>query len=407
MTAATPEKPRAKELLKRLTKDYYGGAAKAHEENRFVAYTTAVSPVELFVAHDVIPIYPENHAVMCITKRMTTRLSTAIEKKGYTSHLCAYARSDLGYRELNESPMGGLPTPDFLLACNAQCFTLTKWFQVLSRRYGAPLFVFDTPQYIRNEKARQNILHYVESQIYELIEALENLTGKKFDYDRLREVLAYSRDACRLYREFLDLAAHKPSPINIFDALIHMAIIVYLRGTPQAVDYYEVLLEEIKKERVTKGIGAIPNERFRLYWENLPVWFKFREHADLLASYGAVILTSLYVHAWSWEFDVSDPVRTLAENYTAVFSNVELEERAEMALDLFQRYDLNGNIMFLNRSCKAVTFGEHELREILTEKTGVPALVFESDMGDPRFYSEVQVKTRLEAYFETLERLYH
>jgi benzoyl-CoA reductase/2-hydroxyglutaryl-CoA dehydratase subunit BcrC/BadD/HgdB len=112
------------------------------------------------------------------------------------------------------------------------------------------------------------------------------------------------------------------------------------------------------------------------------------------------------VHAWSWDFDVSNPVRTLAENYTAVFSNVELEERAEMALDLFQRYDLNGNIMFLNRSCKAVTFGEHELREILTEKTGVPALVFESDMGDPRFYSEVQVKTRLEAYFETLERLY-
>ncbi len=61
--------------------------------------------------------------------------------------------------------------------------------------------------------------------------------------------------------------------------------------------------------------------------------------------------------------------------------------------------------MFLNRSCKAVTFGEHELREILTQKTGIPALVFESDMGDPRFYSEVQVKTRLEAYFETLERL--
>lgn len=405
MTEVPPEKLRAKELMKKLTKEYYGGAAKAHQENRFVAYTTAVSPVELFVAHDVIPIYPENHSVMCITNRMTPRLSMAIEKKGYTTHLCAYARSDLGYRELRESPIGGIPDPDFLLACNAQCFTLTKWFQVLSRRYGAPLFVFDTPQYIRNDKARQNIIRYVEAQIYELIGALENLTGKKFDYDRLREVLAYSREACRLYKEFLDLAAHKPSPINIFDALIHMAIIVYLRGTPQAVQYYQTLLDEIRQEKVAKGIGVIPNERFRLYWENLPVWFKFREHANLLASYGAVLLTSLYVHAWSYDFDVSDPVRTLAENYTAVFSNVELEERAEMALDLFQRYGLNGSIMFLNRSCKAVTFGEHELREMITRKTGIPALVFESDMGDPRFYSEVQVKTRLEAYFETLERL--
>jgi benzoyl-CoA reductase/2-hydroxyglutaryl-CoA dehydratase subunit BcrC/BadD/HgdB len=395
MTEGAQGKSRAKALMKSLTKDYYGAAARAHEENRYIAYTTAVSPAELFVAHDIIPIYPENHAVMCITKGMTPMLSTAIEKKGYTTHLCAYARSDLGSRELNQSPIGGLPDPDFLLACNAQCFTLTKWFEVLSRRYTAPLFVLDTPQHIRSKKARQNILRYVEAQLHELIAALENLTGRKFDYDRLREVLSYSREACRLYKAFLDLAAHRPSPISIFDALIHMAIIVTLRGTPQAVQYYKTLMEEITQEKVAQGVGVIPNERFRLYWENLPVWFKLKEHASLLASYDAVILTSLYVHSWSYDFDLSNPIRTLAENYTGVFSNVEIEERAARALDLFHRYNLNGSIMFLNRSCKAVTFAEYELREILTKKTGIPALVFESDMGDPRFYSEVQVKLRV------------
>jgi len=66
---------------------------------------------------------------------------------------------------------------------------------------------------------------------------------------------------------------------------------------------------------------------------------------------------------------------------------------------------LNGNIMFINRSCKAVSFAVHELRDILTERTGIPALVFEADMGDPRFYSEAQIRTRIEAYLETLERL--
>jgi bcr-type benzoyl-CoA reductase subunit B len=391
--------------MKKLTEDYYGRAARARRENQYVAYATAVSPVEVFVAHDVIPIYPENHAVMCLTRRMGTKLSIAAEKEGYTPHLCAYARSDLGSRMLNDSPIGGLPDPDFLLACNAQCFTLTKWFEVLSRRHQAPLFVLDTPQYIHDAGVRRNIIRYVEAQIHELIQALEQLTGKKFDLDRLREVLVFSREACDLYRTFLDLAAHKPSPISIFDALIHMAIIVYLRGTPQAVQYYRTLIKEIQEDKVSLGIGAIPNERYRLYWENLPVWFKFRDHASLLASYGAVILTSLYVHAWTYDFDVSDPIRTLAENYASVFSNVTLEDRAEMALDLFRRYQLNGAIMFLNRSCKALTFGELELRDILTKKTGIPALVFESDMGDPRFYSETQVKTRLQAYLESLDRL--
>ena len=399
------KKPKAKEVMKQLTKDYYGAALRAHEEDKYVAYTTAVSPVELFYAHDIIPIYPENHAVMCLTGRMMPRLSLEIEKRGYTSHLCAYARSDLGYREVGESPIGGIPDPDFLLACNAQCFTLTKWFQVLSRRYGVPVFVFDTPQYIRKDEARKNIITYVERQLAEMIEALEELTGRKFDYDRLREVLGYSAEASKLYKEFLDLASIKPSPISIFDALIHMAITVYLRGNKEAVDYYRLLIEEIKEEKVSKGIGVIPNERFRLYWENLPIWFKFRDHFDFLAAHDAVILTSLYTHAWSYDFDVSNPLRTLAENYTSVFSNVELEERAERAVALFRQYSLNGNIMFMNRSCKAVTFGVLELKDMITKETGIPALVFESDMGDPRFYSEVQIRTRLEAYLETLDRM--
>ena len=100
-----------------------------------------------------------------------------------------------------------------------------------------------------------------------------------------------------------------------------------------------------------------------------------------------------------------DPLVTLAENYLNRFSNSTIEDRADMAIDLFEAYNMNGMIMFMNRSCKAVSFAVPTLKEILTRRTGIPALVFESDMGDPRFYSETQVRTRVEAYFETLDRL--
>lgn len=400
----TKKKVSAQELSSKLTEDYLQDARTARARGRYVAYATAVSPVELLVAHGVIPIYPENHAAACLTKRMGTVLSQAMEKKGYTSHLCAYARSDLGYRITGKSVRGGIPDPAFLLACNAQCFTLTKWFEVLSRRYQAPLFVFDNPQWIRDAGARKEIVKYCVSQLRELIAALEQLTGKRFDYDRLAEVMAYSRAASLLYRRFLDMAAYKPSPISIFDALIQMAIIVYLRGTPQAVDYYKILCAEVQS-KADQGIGAVKDERFRLYWENLPIWFKFRDHFNLLKSYGATILTSLYVHAWCYEFDTTkDPLETLAVNYCSVFSNRILEERAAMALDLFQRFSLDGSLMFVNRSCKAVSFAVYQLKEIIAEKTGTPALIFESDMGDQRFYSETQIRTRIEAFLETLQR---
>jgi bcr-type benzoyl-CoA reductase subunit B len=399
------EKMSSKDLSKKITKEYMDDAFHAHELGKMVGYSTAISPVELFVAHDIIPIYPENHAVACLTARMGTELSLATENLGYTSHLCAYARSDLGYRQTGKTATGGIPDPDLLLSCNAQCFTLTKWFQVLSRRGNTPMFVFDTPEYIRNQRAREEIVKYCVIQLKEMIAWLEEVTKRKFDYDRLKEVMKYSAKSSLLYKEFLDMAQYKPSPISIFDALIGMAIAVYRRGTQECVDYYQTLVDECQA-KVDQGIGVLKNEKYRLYWENLPVWFKFSDHAKLLGSYGGVILTSLYVHAWSLEFDLDkDPLLTMAEQYVSRFSNSTIEDRADMAVDLFKRYDMNGMFMFMNRSCKAVSFAVPSLKEILTKRTGIPALVFESDMGDPRFYSETQIRTRIEAYFETLDGL--
>jgi bcr-type benzoyl-CoA reductase subunit B len=398
---------RSKDLSKKITKEYMDEAFHAHELGKLVGYTTAISPVELFVAHDIIPIYPENHSVANLTAKKGVELSTATENMGYSTHLCAYARSDLGFRKTGKSVTGGIPEPDLLMACNSQCFTLTKWFQVLSRRGdGLPIFIFDTPEWIRDRGARKEILDYTVLQLREMIEWLEGITKRKFDYDRLKEVLKYSAEASILYKKFLDMAQYKPSPISIFDALIAMAITVYRRGTPECVEFYRILCDEIMGEKVSKGIGVLQNEKYRLYWENLPVWYKFRDHANLLGSYGAVILTSLYVHAWSLDFDLEkDPLVTLAENYLNRFSNSTIEDRADMAMELFKRYDMNGMIMFMNRSCKAVSFAVPTLKELLTRRMGLPALVFESDMGDPRFYSETQIRTRIEAYFETLDRL--
>jgi bcr-type benzoyl-CoA reductase subunit B len=400
------EKLSSKVLSKKITEEYMEEAFHAHDLGKIVGYTTAISPVELFVAHDVVPIYPENHAVANLTAKKGAELCSVVENMGYTSHLCAYARSDLAYRETGKTVTKGIPKPDILMACNAQCFTLTKWFQVLSRGDKIPMFVFDTPEYVMDKKARQEIVKYCVIQLKEMIAWLESITKKKFDYDRLKEVMKYSAQASVLYKKFLDMAQYKPSPISIFDALIGMAITVYRRGTPECVEYYQTLCDEIMENKVNKGIGVLENEKYRLYWENLPVWFKFSDHAKLLGSMGGVILTSLYVHAWSFDFDLDqDPLLTLAENYVNRFSNSTIEDRADMAMDLFKKYDMNGMIMFMNRSCKAVSFAVPTLKDILTKRTGIPALVFESDMGDQRFYSETQIRTRIEAYFETLDRL--
>jgi benzoyl-CoA reductase subunit B len=41
-------------------------------------------------------------------------------------------------------------------------------------------------------------------------------------------------------------------------------------------------------------------------------------------------------------------------------------------------------------------------REYVVRQRGIPALFLESDMIDPRLFSEAQFKNRIDAYFEAL-----
>ena len=173
------EKMTSKALSAKITGEYMDEAFHAHELGKLVGYTTAISPVEVFVAHDIVPIYPENHAVANLTAKKGAEICSITENLGYSSHLCAYARTDLGYRESGKTVTKGIPAPDIFLASNAQCFTLTKWFQVLARRGDLPVFVFDTPEYVMDRKAREEIVKYCVLQLKELISGLEGVTGRK------------------------------------------------------------------------------------------------------------------------------------------------------------------------------------------------------------------------------------
>ena len=43
------------------------------------------------------------------------------------------------------------------------------------------------------------------------------------------------------------------------------------------------------------------------------------------------------------------------------------------------------------------------MREYFTKELGVPTLLVESDIEDPRYFSEAQMKNRIDAFFESLE----
>ena len=393
---------RASQKMKELMTRYYMGAKMAEGSDKKIAWITSGGPVEPLIAADIIPIYPENHGAMLGASRMSVELCEVSEGMGYSRDLCSYARGDIASALTKKSPIpGGLPKPDFLLACNNICGTVMKWYQALGRIFNVPLFLLDTP--FTHHHAVPESLLYVRRQFEELIGFIESMTGKKFDRDRLAEVLRLSGQSALLWKEVLDLCSHRPSPMSCFDAFINMAPIVTLRGTKEVVDFYRDMKVELQ-ERIDRGISAVPQERFRLLWDNIPIWYKMRELSDLFASYGACLVADTYTSAWVFEgIETRDPLEGLSRAYTQVYLNISIDLMIEKILGLMKRFAVDGLIIHSNRSCKPYSLGQYDIQRIILEKTGIPSLVLEADMTDARVYSDAQVKTRVEAFMETLE----
>jgi benzoyl-CoA reductase subunit B len=70
--------------------------------------------------------------------------------------------------------------------------------------------------------------------------------------------------------------------------------------------------------------------------------------------------------------------------------------------DAVRDWRADGIVYHSVKSCRTVSTGMADSREYLTRVYDVPALFLESDLVDPRAWSEAQIKNRVDAYFEAL-----
>ncbi len=401
-----PDKERRKiksvQKMKEIMTHYYIEAKTAGETGKKIAWITSGGPVEPLIAMDVIPVYPENHGAMIGASHMGVDLCEKAEVMGYSRDLCSYARADIACSTVDGGPIGGLPRPDMLICCNNICGTVLKWYEVQARFYKVPLFILDTP--VCHTEFPNEVRSYVKRQVEEYILFLEQVCGKKLDRDKMADVGRLSIEGQRLWQAVLDTTVHKPAPMSAFDAFFHLALIVTLRGTQTVIDYYKMLLDEMNA-RISEGISAVPFEKIRLLWDNLPVWYRTRWLSEKFAGHGACLVADTYTSAWCGSMQYIDPsdfINTMAEGYSRIYLNIGVDQMAEQIIAMIDKYDVQGLVMHSNRSCKPYSFGQYDIQRIIQEKRGLPTLMLEADMVDERSFSEAQVETRIDAFMEML-----
>lgn len=396
------EKMTSKELLRKLQAEHYAGALAAKERGELVAWATSISPQELLETMGIYTVYPENHAAAIGARKVSMDLIETSEANGYSIDICSYARVNLAYLELQDTPAGNIPMPDLIICCNNICNTVIKWYENIAKELNIPLIMFDMP-FNHTYDVPQNSVEYIKGQFQEAIGQLEEITGKKFDYDRFKEVMEISSEAAKWWKKATNLAQAVPSPLNGFDLFNYMALIVCMRGKRETVELFKLWAKELE-EKIKKGQGPWKEgeEKYRIMWDGIACWPFLSDTYKILKKHGINMVSSTYPDSWALIYESND-IDGMARAYSSNYVNRNIDFGVDNICRIVEDFKLDGIIYHSNRSCKLMDFRQFEVQRQVEARTGVPSVIFDGDQTDPRAFSLAQYETRVQALAEMME----
>ncbi len=389
--------------------DYYHELNAASERGTpQIAWCTSVGPAEILRAMGYLVYFPETHSAMLGATRMATELIPEANALGYSPDICSYLTADIGAFLKGVTPLAkiyeginGIPKPDVLVFNTNQCRDVQDWFSWYGEKFNVPVLGVYTHRNVGD--VSNALVSSIAEQMKALAGSLEEISGRRLDLDRLKEVVKLSRECSDLWKQVLQTAASRPSPITFFDATTLMGPAVVGRGTPKAVAIYKGLLSELE-ERIRNAESSIDDERFRIYWEGMPVWGRLRAHFELFAALNANVLASTYCNSWIFsKLNPEDPFNSMAEAYTELFIVRSDEAKEKYIKDMLDFYDIDGIIYHDAKTCPNNSNCRYGMPQRLEKQTGIPSLTIHGDLNDLRLVSDEQTKTNVEAFIEQLE----
>jgi len=405
---------------KEMIADNYYRLTRARELGLKVASTYVPGNLnELIMCFDMLNNLPEINAIQNGMRKKSGGLIMDAEKMGHSEDVCTYVKADIGNMAKGAIAPNGkpMPVPDLLLLSYTGCFTFMKWFELLRDQYGCRTVMLHVP-YEGDGKITQNMRDYVVKQLKEeVIPTFEEISGVKFDIDRLREYLRKSAEAEDNFVWVLESAKNKPSPIDAyFGGVFYIGpIFTAFRGTDDAVEYYEILRKEIEG-RLAAGEGPVTpegdmsEEKYRLVVEGPPNWTSFRDFWKMFYDEGAVVVASTYTKVGGvydydgFRHDPARPLESLADYCLGCYTNRNLPTRVDMIETYIDQYEADGFLVNSIKSCNSFSAGQLMMMREVETRTGKPAAFIETDLVDPRYFSAANVKNRLESYFQMIEQ---
>jgi benzoyl-CoA reductase subunit B len=375
-------------------------AMHAKENGNFCAVHSTQFPIELFWPLGIMPLFNELYStIVGIVSNENQQFLSISDDIGFPCYNCSYYRTYYGMVEA-----GAWPTPDFVVYSSSPCDQAPKGQEMAARYMGVPSFGLDRPHRIFTPQA----MEYWIKEHKALIRFLEEQTGRKTDYDHLKEVVRLSYRATQVYMEINELRRAVPSPLPAEAAFAPMAVYRAWAGTQVAIDFLEQLRDELK-ERVAKGTGSVPQEKFRYTCATSLPFFNFKIMPEMEKRYGAVNVMD-HLQWWredgDWLIDPEDPVASLAYRVQFGAANSLHNTAMDQAEEVRQaalKCRADGVLFFNNLGCRHSAGGYRIVKDAIEHSLGLPWATINCDMLDKSFTTFDEVMDQLDVFFEAVE----
>jgi benzoyl-CoA reductase subunit B len=411
---------------KALREQYYLNYARAKDNGglRWSGSAWALDAIPTAFGDDVLPLTGEPYAAtISHDRKFAKECMDAAESYGFARDLCSYMRIYWGGMRLNKYAFGGeFPRPDFIFQTQI-CCSHSKWYQHVARQEKVPDFYVDVGvgPYATLTPER---VDYVTAQLHDGIAFIEKATGRRCDDELLIRAIRNEMRSTSRWADICALNKAKPAPLDE-KTMYSLYVLATLHKSSQwCADFYDELYEEVK-DRVARGIAAVPNERARVMSDTQPPW-AFLKIFRYLESFGAVSVGSLYTFGlegiWEVKEDGTWGGRTLPWN-----KGIEMKDRdtalrlyaewnlskpqwqhfydprlkTEMMKRIVKEWHVDGVMLHLNRGCEGLSLGIMENRLGLVG-AGMPVMTYEGNMGDDREFDEVRTQSRVDAFMEQM-----
>jgi benzoyl-CoA reductase/2-hydroxyglutaryl-CoA dehydratase subunit BcrC/BadD/HgdB len=383
-----------------LLADYYEGACRAKEEGKPVAWVNFGVISELFWAMDIVPV------VIDVMTGMTAPTASAIKyidmaEEHIPDYVCSNNKVLIG-----AALAGDIPIPDILVHPSHPCDSNLATYPVMAEYFGFPYFCIDMP-YFRSERGSQ----YVAGELEKLVSVLEEITRRKLDVDKLKQAMEYSNLAHQYILKISELRQTIPCPYSSIETISEYGIVLSLAGTPQLVDYFQRRYEWTR-DRVARKEGHLAKgrEKIRLVWIYGAPAFDLSIFVWLERQYGAVSVANMNNNfVMKPVEDISDYekiLRGLAEKVTYLPMTRECggpwEHYLDATIDLCRRYKADAAIFAGHVACKSNWAVMKLVKDKIYDELGIPTLLLEVDLFDPRVASSESIKAKFDAFFELI-----